>query len=360
MVEFKGYALTNTDGPDAWKSLEVVSFEPKKFEEDDVELAITHCGVCGSDVHILRQGWGSVPYTPIVCGHEVVGKVTRVGSKVTEFKAGDRVGLGAVVDSCGHCRRCQSGNEQYCPEVTQTVNARHRDGTPVQGGFATAIRANERAVFAIPDGIESKDAASMFCGGVTVFSPMRRSNIGPGSKVGVIGIGGLGHYAILFGKALGAEVYAFTHSPRKREDAKKLGADFVVDTGVEDFQKSYFDTLDMIISTTNVFRPGISFSTYTSMLTVNGKFVNVGLPNSDQAMPPLQAFDMLTSGAFIGGSYVGSKTDCYEMLKVAVEKGVKPWIQELPMRDYKIALEAVHNGDVRYRYVLTQDIVPVP
>ncbi|KAH9831476.1 GroES-like protein [Rhodofomes roseus] len=357
MVEFKGYALTS---PDAWKSLELVSFEPKRFEDEDVELAITHCGVCGSDVHVLRQGWGNVPYTPLVCGHEIVGKVTRVGPKVTEFKVGDRVGVGAVVNSCGTCRRCTSGNEQYCPSMTQTINARHPDGSPVQGGFATAIRANERLVFAVPDGIESKDAASMFCGGLTVFSPMRRNNVGPGSKIGVLGIGGLGHYAILFGKALGAEVYAFTHSPGKREDAKKLGADHVIDTGIEGFQKPFFDTLDLIISTTNVFQRGTSFSTFTSMLTINGKFVNVGLPDVDKAMPPLHAFDMLTSGAFIGGSYVGSKADCCAMLKIAVEKGVKPWVQELPMKDYGVALEGVHNGAARYRYVLTQDIIPIP
>ncbi|KAH9831478.1 GroES-like protein [Rhodofomes roseus] len=359
MVEFKGYALTKEDRS-AWSSLEVVTFEPKKFEETDVEIAITHCGLCGSDVHILRQGWGSVTYTPLIAGHEIVGKVTRVGAKVSEFKAGDRVGVGAKVASCGTCNRCTHDNEQYCPSSLDTINNRYPDGTPAQGGFATAIRANERFVYAIPDGIDSKDAASMLCAGVTVYSPLRRNNIGAGKKVGVIGIGGLGHYAILFAKALGAQVYAFTHSPSKKEDAKKLGADVVVDTGAKDYQKPYYDTLDLIISTTNVFSPGTSFSTYTSMLSVHGKFVNVGLPDIDTEMPSLHAFDMLTSGAFIGGSLIGSKGDVYEMLKVAAEKGIKPWVQELPMRDLKTALEGVHNGDVRYRYVLKQDIVPVP
>ncbi|KAH9912117.1 GroES-like protein [Fomitopsis serialis] len=364
MVEFKGYALTKADRA-AWNSLEVVEFEPKKFEDTDVEFAITHCGLCGSDVHILRQGWGDVAYTPLVVGHEIVGKVVRVGPKVTEFKAGDRVGVGAKVGSCGTCNRCTHDNEQYCTASVSAVvlrvpqNSRFPDGTPVQGGFATAIRVDERFVFAIPEGIESKDAASMLCGGVTVFSPLRRNHIGPGTKVGVIGIGGLGHYAILFAKALGAKVYAFTHSPNKQEDAKKLGADVVVDTGVEDYQKPYFDTLDLIISTTNVFPKGVTYFTYTSMLTPCGKFVNVGLPDADKDMPSLQASDILWNGTFVGGSLVGSKRDVNEMLKVAAEKGVKPWVQELPMREYKTALEGVHNGDVRYRYVLKQDLVPV-
>ncbi|KAH9831477.1 GroES-like protein [Rhodofomes roseus] len=345
MVEFKGYALTNTNRAE-WTSLEVVPFIPKKFEDDDVELAITHCGLCGSDIHIVRQGWGSPPYTPIIVGHEIVGIVTKVGPKVTEFKPGDRAGVGG----------------RYCPGATTTVLDRHPDGSPSQGGFATAIRANERFVFAIPEAIESKDAASMLCAGLTVFSPMRRNNVGPGTKVGVVGIGDLGHYAILFAKALGAEVYAFTHSPSKRDDAKKLGADHIIDIGNEtprlkDFHKPYTDTLDFIIATTSIYSPNSSFSTYTSMLTVNGKFITVSLPDADKPMPPLHAADLVFSGAYIGGSFVGSKIDCYAMLKIATEKGIKPWVEELPMRELATALEKAHNGDARYRYVLTQDVV---
>ncbi|TFY53368.1 hypothetical protein EVJ58_g9491 [Rhodofomes roseus] len=330
MVEFKGYALTNTNRAE-WTSLEVVPFIPKKFEDDDVELAITHCGLCGSDIHIVRQGWGSPPYTPIIVGHEIVGIVTKVGPKVTEFKPGDRAGVGGRLD-------------------------RHPDGSPSQGGFATAIRANERFVFAIPEAIESKDAASMLCAGLTVFSPMRRNNVGPGTKVGVLGIGGLGHYAILFAKALGAEVCAFTHSLDKREDAKKLVVHSLTPR-LKDFHKPYSDTLDFIIATTSVYSPNSSFSTYTSMLTVNDKFISVSLPDADKPMPPLHAADLVFSGAYIGGSFVGSKIDCYAMLKIATEKGIKPWVEELPMRELATALEKAHNGDARYRYVLTQDIV---
>lgn len=218
----------------------------------------------------------------------------------------------------------------------------------------------------------------MLCAGLTVFSPLRTNGAGPGKKVGVIGIGGLGHYAVLFAKALGAEVYAFTHSASKLEDAKKMGADHVISTHAEvrrsrtpytqmisthsiaqDFYKPYQGELDLLISTIDVFRPDRPLKTYLSMLFVHGKFINVGLPDHDNPLPPMHAFDLQPNGAFIGGSHIGSKVECMEMLKLAAEKGVKPWIQEVPMSQAKVAIEAVRAGNVRYRYVLTQDIAPV-
>lgn len=234
--------------PGAWNSLSLISYQPKTFQDDDVELAITHCGVCGSDVHTLTQGWGGC-HLPLVVGHEIVGIVTRVGAKVTEFKPGDRVGVGAQIGSCMQCKRCKSDNENYCLSIIDTYvrikiphqprlsgltgfqqNSVYPDGVVSQGGYSTAIRAHERYVFKIPDAIESRDAASMFCAGLTVYSPLRTNGAGPGKKVGVIGIGGLGHYAVLFAKAMDAEVYAFTHSPSKLEDAKKMGADHAITT----------------------------------------------------------------------------------------------------------------------------------
>ncbi|KAF9821676.1 hypothetical protein IEO21_00522 [Rhodonia placenta] len=351
-VEFKGFALTD---PAAWNELSLYSYKPKTFLDEDVELAITHCGVCGSDVHTLTQGWGNTRL-PLVVGHEIVGNVTRVGAKVTEFKVGDRVGIGAQIGSCMQCRRCQTGNENYCLKLIDTYNDVYADGVVTQGGYSTAIRAHERFVFKIPDAIESKDAASMFCAGLTVFSPLKANGAGPGKKVGVVGIGGLGHYAVLFAKALGAEVYAFTHSLSKLEDAKKMGADHVISTHDEDFYKPYQGELDLIISTIDVFRPDRPLKVYLSMLFVHGKFINVGLPNNDNPLPPMHAFDLQPNGAFIGGSHIGSKTECLEMLELAAEKGVKPWIQEVPMSQAKVAIEAVKSGKVRYRYVLTQDI----
>ena len=262
-LEFKGYALvgqcllahhrqsgfTLLLDPQNFKNLKVVTFKPKNFEEDDVEIAITHCGVCGSDVHTLKQGWGESKL-PLVVGHEVVGHATRVGSNVQGIKVGDRVGVGAQIASCLQCRQCKDGFENYCPKQVDTYvscaciyhdspaddlycvhqNAEYPDGTVTQGGYSTAIRANQQFVFPIPQEIESRDACSMLCGGLTVFSPLKTNGAGPGKKVGIVGIGGLGHYAILFAKALGAEVWAFTHSKDKMEDAKQLGAHHIVDT----------------------------------------------------------------------------------------------------------------------------------
>ncbi|KAL6308675.1 GroES-like protein [Sparassis latifolia] len=355
-VEFKGYALTDTK---KWSDLKVVEFKPKTFLEDDVELRITHCGVCGSDVHTLSQGWGETTNLPLIVGHEIVGVVIRVGSNVTEFKPGERVGIGAQIGSCMKCQRCKHDQENYCREIIYTYNASYPDGVATQGGYSTAIRAHQQFVFAIPDALESRYAASMLCAGLTMFAPLKLNGAGPGKKVGIIGIGGLGHYGILFAKALGAEVYAFTHSPSKIEDAKKMGADHVIDTGASDFHEPLYGELDLIVTTLDNFSPDRPLQTYTSMLRVFGKLVNVGVPDADNLLPPMHAMSLCFNGAFFSGSHLGSKVDCNDMLKLAAEKGVKPWIQELPMSQAKTAVENVKKGNVRYRYVLSQDINPV-
>ncbi|KAI0364067.1 GroES-like protein [Pilatotrama ljubarskyi] len=356
-LEFKGYAMTD---PSAWSSLSVVPFEPKALGPEDVEVAVAYCGLCGSDVHMLNQSWGSTRQGPLIVGHEIVGRVTRVGEKVRDLKPGDRVGVGAAVGSCMQCRACNDNYENYCRQITFTINSQWPDGTPVQGGFSTGVRAHERFVFPIPDGVELRHAASMMCGGITVYAPLRENGCGPGKKVGVLGIGGLGHYAILFAKAMGAEVYAFTRGTAKAEDAKKMGADHVVDTTVDGFWKPYDMTLDIIISTVDHFPKNFSLRNLLSMLYVHGKFIVVGLPPADEPMPTLHAFDLTSNaGCFIGGSLLGSKDDMKHMLNLAAEKGVKPWIEELPMNRAKEALEGLKAGKPRYRYVLKQDIAPV-
>ncbi|KAI0091857.1 GroES-like protein [Irpex rosettiformis] len=350
-LEFKGYALTD---PANHLDLKVTAFQPKSFSPDDVEIAITHCGVCGSDLHTLKQGWGE-SHLPLIVGHEIVGKATRVGENVMDIKVGDRVGVGAKIGSCMQCRPCNDEYENYCPKGISTYNSVYSDGVVSQGGYSTAIRAQKEFVFPIPDAIESRHAASMLCGGLTVFSPLKTNGAGPGKKVGVIGIGGLGHYAILFAKALGAEVWAFTHSPDKIEDAKELGADHIVDTNNKDFAQENANTLDLLISTMDA-TPQLPIKDFLTMLYVHGKLINVGLPDTNQPLPTLHAFDLVPNGALIGGSSVGSKKEAIEMLRVAAEKGVKPWIEELPMKDVRKALQSLGNNKVRYRYVLTQDL----
>ncbi|KAI0745032.1 GroES-like protein [Earliella scabrosa] len=351
-VEFKGYALTD---PSKWNDLKVTEFKPKTFAPEDVEIAITHCGVCGSDVHTLTQGWGESKL-PLVVGHEIVGTVTRVGDKVTDFKPGDTAGLGAQRGSCLSCRACKEGYENYCPNSIETYNAEYPDGVVAQGGYSTAIRAHQRFVFPIPKEIEPRHAASMMCAGLTVYSPLKTHGCGPGKKVGVIGIGGLGHYAILWAKAMGAEVYAFTHDKSKVRDIKQMGAAHVINTESNEFWKDYPQTFDILLSTRDVFGDKMPLGDFLSMLYVHGRFVSVGLPDTNDPLPPLHPFDFVANGCLMGGSKIGSKKECLEMLELARSKGVKPWIEEMPMCDVGKALQNLKDNKVRYRYVLTQDI----
>ncbi|EPT04985.1 hypothetical protein FOMPIDRAFT_1112527 [Fomitopsis schrenkii] len=347
-VEFKGYALTD---PKQWSDLKVTAFQPKTFADDDVEIAITHCGVCGSDVHTLTQGWGASKL-PLVVGHEIVGKVTRVGKKVAGIKTGDRVGVGAKIGSCMECRACKEGKENYCPNGISTYNSEYPDGVVSQGGYATAIRAHQQFVFPVPEEIESRHAASMMCAGLTVYSPLKTYGAGPGKKVGVIGIGGLGHYALLWAKAMGAEVYAFTHDENKMDDIKKMGADVI------DYHKPLARTLDLIVSTRDNYgenEEGV-LDEYLSMLYVHGKFISVGLPDVDSPFPPIHAMSLAMPGCLMGGSSIGNKKEAMEMLELARSKGIKPWIEEMPMKDCKKAVEGVKANRVRYRYILTQDL----
>jgi len=349
-VEFTGYAVTDTK---KWSDFEVVKYPSKNWEETDVEIAITHCGVCGSDVHTITGGWGDID-TPLVVGHEIVGVAKRVGSQVKGIKVGDRVGVGAQISSCYTCKLCKTDNENYCPEQIDTYGAKYKDGVKTMGGYSTGIIANELFVFPIPEAIASEDACSMLCAGLTVYSPLLRNGAGPGKKVGIIGIGGLGHYAVLFAKALGAEVYAFTSSNHKVDDIKKLGADHVVVASGEDFAKPLAFELDLIVSTRDV-AEGFPLQEYMSTLKVHGRFVTVGLP--DEPLPGLKAFAFLTNGCFLGGSHIGSKAEALQMLDLAAKKGIKPWIEVLPMKDAKKAVEGVKNNKVKYRYVLKQDLV---
>jgi len=347
---FKGYGIKDHA---KWTDFEIMEFQPKNWTEDDVEIAITHCGVCGSDVHTLTSGWGGADL-PLVVGHEIVGHAVRVGTNVKGVSVGDRVGVGAQIWSCGECRACKSDNENYCPQQVDTYNAKYPDGVKTQGGYSTAIRANQQFVFPIPAGVTSEDAASMLCAGLTVYSPLLRNGCGPGKKVGIVGVGGLGHYAVLFAKAMGAEVWAFTHSKSKSEDIKKMGADHIVDIGDEGFDEPLKQTLDLIVSTRDV-AEGFDLAQYLGMLWIHGSFITVGLP--DNHFPSLSPFTFAPNGSKLGGSHIGSKVEVLQMLQLAADKGIKPWIEVLPMKDVAKAVQGVKDNKVRYRYVLTQDLV---
>ncbi|KAF5318618.1 hypothetical protein D9619_010972 [Psilocybe cf. subviscida] len=310
------------------------------------------CGVCGSDVHTITGGWGK-PNLPVVVGHEIAGIAVFVGPKVTSIKVGDRVGVGAQVCSCTQCDMCQADNEQYCPKIVFTYNSKYPEcGTISTGGYASAVRAHERFVFPIPEGLNMEDAAPMFCGGLTVYSPLVRNGAGPGKRVGVIGIGGLGHFAIQFAGALGCEeVIAFSHSERKKDDAFKLGATKFVITH-EGFEKDLLQQLDLIICTADV-ASGIPLSPMFKTIRPGGHFINVAMPDEDF---PSVGKELVMRGVSFGGSLLGSKKEVADMLELAREKGVKPWIEVLPMKECGKAVRAVKDNRVRYRFVLKQDI----
>ncbi|KAL7423056.1 hypothetical protein Q5752_002355 [Cryptotrichosporon argae] len=347
----KGYAISDTK---KYTDFEVKEFKLKTAGPDDVTLDIECCGVCGSDVHTITGGWGELASDFCVPGHEIVGTVTHVGDNVKEFKVGQRVGVGAQVYACLKCKRCESDNENYCSQQVDTYNAPYPDGVVAQGGYSTTIRAHERFVFAIPDALKSEDAAPLLCAGLTVYSPLKRNNVGPGSVVGIVGIGGLGHLAIQFAKALGAHVVVFSHSPNKKDDSLKLGADEFVSTGEKGFADAHADKLDFILSAADA--ASIPLSELFSTLKIGAKIVSVGLPDAHTTWD-LHPMAMASNASSIGTTHIGSKVEANEMLKIAAEKGVKPVIDAiLPMSQAGKAIEGVKSNKVRYRYVLKQDL----
>ncbi|KAH0579511.1 hypothetical protein H2248_002366 [Termitomyces sp. 'cryptogamus'] len=349
-LKWKGYAIHDTE---KWDKFEVIDFEPKRAEDYDIDIKIEFCGVCGSDVHTITGGWGH-PILPLISGHEIVGHVVRVGPQVKSFKVGDRAGVGAQICSCLECDRCNADNEQYCPKQVDTYNAKYPNGDIAHGGYSTAVRAHERFVFPLPAGLPLEQIAPMLCAGITVYSPLVRNNTGPGKRVGIVGIGGLGHFAIQFARALEAEqVVAFSHSTNKEKDARALGAtDFVI-TGNKDFTKGWQGKLDLIICTADVSR-GIPLTELMTTLKVHGRLIMVAVP--DDKLPALHTFDIMGNGALLGGSHIGSKKEVIDMLELAVKKGVKSWIEVLDMKDAARAVNAVKNNTVKYRHVLRVDL----
>ncbi|EEA18807.1 hypothetical protein TMatcc_010649 [Talaromyces marneffei ATCC 18224] len=354
--KFEGWVAEDpsaANGNMKWKE-----FEPKEWEETDVDIKVTHCGICGSDLHTLRSGWSPANY-PCCVGHEIVGIAVRVGSKAQGgIKVGDRVGVGAQAESClgrkGPCEECASGNERYCGKHwTGTYNGTFMNGGKSYGGYALYNRSPAHFVIKIPDGLSSADAAPMLCGGATTYTPLKEYGCGPGKSIGVIGVGGLGHFAILFAKALGADkVVAVSRKSNKREDALKLGADSYIATDDDkNWEKEYSRSLDLIVS--SVSSSKMPLSDYVSLLKVGGTFIQLGIPEDGSLAIPARA--LIMRGAKLGGSLIGSPSDLREMLQLAADKQLKPWVEERPMKDANQAIQDMNDGKARYRYVLVND-----
>ncbi|KAH8658504.1 zinc-binding dehydrogenase [Xylariales sp. PMI_506] len=352
---FQGWLGKTSDSVNG--KMEWGAFEPKVWTEDDVDIEISHCGICGSDLHMLRSGWSETPY-PCVVGHEIVGKAVRVGNNVKHIKIGDRVGVGAQARSClqDTCPDCTAGLESYCAnELTNTYGGIYPNGEGKSyGGYANYNRTNGHFVVPIPAGIDSIDAAPMLCGGITVFSPLIENDCGPGKTVGVIGVGGLGHFTILFAKALGADkVVGISRKEEKRSDVLKLGADLYIATDDEkDWVTKNRRSLDLIICTAS--SPSMPLKEYLMLLRTHGTFIQVGLPDGGN-LPPINAFTLVSNGIKVGGSHIGSPSDIERMLKVAAEKQVKPWVKPVSMADANKAILDVAEGKARYRYVLVNE-----
>jgi alcohol dehydrogenase (NADP+) len=351
--QFEGFMVHD---PKNWSTFHKQKFDTKNFEDSDVDIKIECCGVCGSDVHTITGGWGEVPM-PLCVGHEVIGTAVRVGPNCkTGVKVGDRVGVGAQVAACLKCNVCKDNNENYCPHQIDTYGAPYESeasGKVVsQGGFASHIRCHEYFVFPIPDEIPSVEAAPMMCAGLTSFSPLYRAKVGPGKHVAIVGIGGLGHFAIMWAKALGAKVTALSHSKDKEADAKSLGADEFVYTGKEGWEKDLAFTFDFILNCADMTQE-FNLPAYFSTLKINCEFHNVGLP--DAPLPALKAQDYVSTGCKMGVSHIGSRVEMLEMLRIAVEHKVKPRIETIEVSEQgcKKAVEKVKVNDVRYRVTLT-------
>ena len=320
---------------------ELLSFryDPGELGMHEVEIGITHCGICHSDIHLISNDWGISQY-PFIPGHEVIGTVTAVGSEVRSFTVGQRVGLGWQSNSCGECEWCTQGLENLCPQSEATCVHRH-------GGYANRVRANARFVAGIPDALPSEQAAPLLCGGITVYNPMRDHAINPSSRVGVVGIGGLGHLAIQFARVFGAEVTAFSSSATKEEEARAFGAHRFVNTRESKAMKDVAGTQDFILNTANADQ---DWGVLMQALRPTGTLCLVGVPPSPVS---LQAFPLIAGVRTVTGSPIGSPHRIREMLDVAARHGVKATTEPFPMAKANEAIEKVKKNKVRYRAVLT-------
>jgi alcohol/geraniol dehydrogenase (NADP+) len=333
----RAFAAQKPKGP-----LEPFEYEPGPLGDGQVEIAVSHCGVCHSDLSMLDNDWGQTKY-PFVPGHEVTGTVRAVGARVRTVKPGDRVGLGWFAGSCMHCRHCMGGDHNLCPTAEQTIVARH-------GGFADTVRASEEWAVPLPAGLNPASAGPLFCGGITVFNPLVQFDVRPTHKVGIVGIGGLGHMAVQFANKWGCEVFAFSSTPGKEAELKGLGAHQVVNSRDDAAMAKLAGVLDFILVTVNV---SLNWPGYVNALAPRGRLHFVGAVGEPVALP---VFPLLMGQKSMGGSPLGSPATTAQMLEFAARHNIAPVTETFPLSKANDAIERVRSGKVRYRAVLANDL----
>ena len=336
----------------AGRAFERGAVERRDVGPNDVLIDIAYAGICHSDIHQAREEWGRAIF-PMVPGHEIAGVVREIGSDVTKHTVGDRVGIGCFVDSCRECENCLAGEEQFCLKGNvATYNGRQYDGTPTYGGYSTQIVADENYVLRIPDGIPLDTAAPLLCAGITTYSPLRHWGAGPGKRVAVIGMGGLGHMAVQIAHAMGAHVTVLSRTLAKQEEGLALGADEYFATENPDALKSLRGRFDLIINTVSA---DVPVDRYLSTLRLDGALVFVGLPENPQQF---RVFSLTGARRSLAGSNIGGIRETQEMLDFCAEHGIASVIETIGADDVTAAYDRVVRGDVRYRFVIDTATIP--
>jgi uncharacterized zinc-type alcohol dehydrogenase-like protein len=338
----KAYGVTSSDTP-----VVPLTIERRALRPEDVAIKISHCGICHSDLHFAHNDWGMSEY-PMVPGHEIVGTVTGTGSGVTKYKIGDRVAVGCLVDSDLTCEECRAGYEQFCAQMpTFTYSGRDRqDGSLTQGGYSDHVVVREEFVCRVPKGLDPARAAPLLCAGITTYSPLKRFNVGPGQKVAVVGLGGLGHMGVKLAHAMGAQVTMVTTSPEKGEDARKLGADDVLVSTDAEAMTAAAGRFHFILDTIPVAH---DVQPYINLLRPHGAIVLVG---ALEPLPGVNGFNLIFGNRILAGSAIGGLRETQEMLDFCAEKNVMPEIEVIGADEINEAWDRLLKGDVRYRFVI--------
>jgi alcohol dehydrogenase (NADP+) len=342
MFNTKGYAVKAADA-----SFEPFEFERREMGAKDVLIEIMYCGVCHSDIHQARNEWGNSIY-PMVPGHEIVGRVKQTGAEVAKFKEGDYAGIGCFVDSCGDCENCRQDVQQFCVvHCSQTYNSTEMDKTtPTYGGYSSQIVVDEDYTLKIREQENLAAVAPLLCAGITTYSPLRRFNVRAGQKVGVVGLGGLGHMGVKLAASMGAEVTVFSTSPSKEQDARSLGANNFVVTKDPENMKPLTGTFDIILDTVSADH---DLNMYLGLLKLNGAMVLVGAPENPL---PVHAFSLIPNNRMLAGSMIGGIRETQEMLDYCAENNIVSDIELIPIQKIEEAYERTIKSDVRYRFVI--------